>query len=485
MNNQLNKYILLFALMATIFASCKNQWDSRDTISDPALGINVLQQINNNADLSKFSQYLAQTGYDKVIAGSKTYTVWAPTNAAITAALAIDATIATDTGKLKRFVGNHISYQLYSTSSPQPSLRIKMLNGKSITFTKTKFEDANIVVANVYSSNGILHTIDQAIIPKLNIWDYIKSLTTVGVKHKNYLLSQNYLHQDTTRAKQTGVDPLTGKPIYDPTSAIDTLNYYIGKTQNIKSEDAQFTYFVLTDAAFDAETNKVLPYFNTGVPANSTALANFNVTKDLVIPGLIAKDNLPDTIISPFNVKVPINKAAIVQTYNASNGVVYVMSTVPYRLKDKITPIVIQGENPLGFARSDKAGNILYRTKLDNLGNPFSDIFIETNGTGTLTAQFWASYIVPNMNSVTYQVSWRAINDRTATFSQQLAFGTTTANTFPYTLVPLLNYSETPLGTYTVTQYGSQLMYAIGANNTTSGANSITLDYVKLTPVLP
>ncbi|MEO6523399.1 MAG: fasciclin domain-containing protein [Mucilaginibacter sp.] len=485
MNNQRNKYILLFTLIAAVFTSCKNQWDSHDTITDPALGVTVLQQINNNADLSKFSQYLAQTGYDKVIAGSKTFTVWAPTNAAITAALTIDATIATDTGKLKRFVGNHISYQLYPTSLPQPSVRVKMLNGKSITFTKTKFEDANIVLSNIYSSNGLLHTIDQAIIPKLNIWDYIKSLTTVGAKQRAYLLSQNYLHQDTTRAKQIGVDALTGRPIYDPTSAIDTLNYYISSTQNIKSEDKQFTYFVLTDAAFDAETNKVLPYFATAVPQSSTLLANYNVTKDLAIPGLITLNNLPDTIISPFNVKVPINKANIVQTYNASNGIVYVISSVPYRLKDKITPIVIQGESTIGFSRSDKAGNILYRTKLDNNGVPFSDIFIETNGTGTLTALFSALYFVPNMNSVSYKVYWRAINDRAVAFSQQLNFGTSTAATFPYTLVPLLNYSETLIGTYTVTQYGSQFMFLTGANNTTSGTNSLSLDYVKLIPVLP
>jgi len=485
MNNQRNKYILLFALIAAVFTSCKNQWESRDAITDPSLGVTVLQQINNNADLSKFSQYLTQTGYDKVLAGSKTYTVWAPTNAAITAALVIDATIATDTGKLKRFVGNHISNQLYSTSLPQPSIRVKMLNGKSITFTKTKFEEANIVLSNIYSSNGLLHTIDQAIIPKLNIWDYIKSLKTVGLKQRDFLLSQNYLHQDSTRAKQTGVDPITGKPIYDPTSAIDTLNYYISRTQNIKSEDAQFTYFVLTDAAFTAESNKVLPYFASPSPTGSMVLANFNVTKDLAIPGLITQANLPDTIISPFNVKVPINKANIVQTYNASNGIVYVMSSVPYRLKDKITPIVIQGESTTLFSRTDKAGSIFYRTKLDNNGVPFSDILIETNTSSTLTAQFSAIYLAPNLNSVTYNVYWRAINDRAATFSQQLNFVTPLSGTFPYTLVPLLNYSETLLGTYTVTQYGSQLMYLTGANSTTSGTNSLTLDYVKLVPVLP
>src|ERR1700749_2753510 len=138
MNNQRNKYFILLMLVVSILASCKKGWDSHDQITDPSLTINVMQQISNNPNLSVFSQYLAKSTYGKVLAaGSKQFTVWAPNN---TAMKNVDPTILTDSARLSQFVGNHISYQLYTTNLPQPSMRVQMLNGKSETFTKNTIE---------------------------------------------------------------------------------------------------------------------------------------------------------------------------------------------------------------------------------------------------------------------------------------------------------------------------------------------------------
>lgn len=490
-----NKYLMALVLFATIFASCKNQFDKHDAVSNSALTTNLMEQINQNSNLSKFSQYLVQTGYDKIISSSKTYTVWAPTNAAFQS---VDPAILSDTAKLRLFIGNHISNQSYTTTMAGAGLRIKMLNGKNTTFTTTTFETARIVQGNQYVANGILHVIDAAIIPKLNIWDYVNSLTTAGLLQKAYLVSQNYTYQDTSLATVTGVGA-NGKPILKPGTGIVNKNHYLDQTQNLQNEDGQFTYIVLTDAAYTSETNKVLKYFATSTTDSTANLAAFNVTKDLILPGVIAQANLPDTALSTNNVKVPVLKGAnIVQTYNASNGIVYVMSSVNYRLVDKITPIVIQGENPSYFPTSTQVPNFKYRLRVDPNGVPYKDLFIESITGTTLPAAYYAGYKVNGAYSVSYRVYERAINEQisTATATTQAApiiFSQTLNIYSPYnpvtTFGPLavayLNYNEVPLGTYTLSRYGYINITNVGANNTTAGMNSTSLDYLKLVPILP
>lgn len=392
MNSQSNKYIILLMIIASVFTSCKSRWDAHDAIADPSLNSTLLAEINQNPSLSKFSQYLTKTGYDKVISSSKTYTVWAPNNAAFSNAdqTALNV-IVNDTAKLKQFIGNCIAFQSYTTTQAAPSLRVKMLDGKSTTFTKSQFEEANIVSANLYSSNGILHIVDQAIFPKQNIWDYVTDTLNVrsfGLLQKAYLNSTKYSYQDTTQAVIIGVSPLTGKPIPKPGTGIVTKYHYKDQTQDLSSEDKQFTFFEISDAAYTSETNKVLKYFTTSTADSTSKLAAFNVIKDLAIPGVYTLATLPDTIVSPFGVKVPINKNAITQTYNASNGVVYVINSVNFRVQDKIAPIVVQGESATAFATTVNRQNIYYRTKLDNNGVLFNDLYITGNSINILPAKY-------------------------------------------------------------------------------------------------
>ena len=165
-------HITLFALCLLLAFSCSKKWDKYNQIKDPALAENLLKAINSNPDLSQFATYLSKSGYDKVIASSKRFTIWAPNNAAMQA---VDPSILSDTGKLKQFVGNHISNQMYLTSDIQTYLYIKTLNGKNVTFTKTTVDDQPITKADQYVSNGVIHIISSAITPKPNAMQYLLS----------------------------------------------------------------------------------------------------------------------------------------------------------------------------------------------------------------------------------------------------------------------------------------------------------------------
>lgn len=483
-------FLLLACCIGTVFTSCK-KWENHDAVTNSQLTRNLMDQIRLDPTLSTFSGYLVKTGYDKVLASTKTFTVWAPNN---TAMQAVDQVILTDTAKLKQFVANHIANQSYSTTEPKPSIRVKLFDGKNATFTQTTFEEANITQANQYVGNGILHVIDKAIVPKLSIWEFLNSTSnTAGSKQQAYIQALNYSFVDTSKATQTGINPVNGKPVLKPGTGVVNANTYLNTVLDISNEDQQYTFIVLADAAYDSERNKVLRFFNTtgsyGTTGldSTTYLSGFNVVKDFAFNRLILPAQLTDTLLSVNNVKVPFNKSAILQTYQASNGIVYVMSSVNFRLQDKITPIYIQGETPVGFSRTDKGANTLYRIRKDPSGNIFNDILISGSGAGALPAQFFARYVAQNLYSAPYKVYWRAINDTGVLFSQQLLFfGNGAAATFPYTQVNLNVYTDVLLSStnYMVSKYGSQNMYMFGNNNTTNGLNSITFDYVKLVPVL-
>jgi len=522
MSHHKNKFLLAFLIIAVAFSACKKQWNDRTEIANQQLDKTLMQQIQENSNLSTFAGYLTKIGYDKLLSGSKTYTVWAPDNQALQG---VDPAVVADTAKLRLFVANHIANQTYLTASAQPSLKIRTLNGKNVTFTATAVEDATITGANQYVNNGVVHVINKALAPKLNIYEYIKSLTTVGGLQKQYLLKQDTTFVDTSKATVASIDPKTGKPILVAGTGVVTQNKYFNRVANLAAEDSTYTYFVLTDNAYDAERNKVSRFFATVTNSTDTTmniLAAFNVLKDAAVRGVVTPDQLSSgTLKSVLGITLPaISSNAVVQSYKASNGMVYVVNSMNFALSEKIRPITIQGELPSFFQRTDTRANIQYRIKKDPNGIQYGDLLVSGSN---LPGQYFVAYKLSNLYTCQYRVTWRAINDipYTAptggvlpTVAQRLSFGpiipTIAAGvaTFPFvvnfpyvnTTSPAqpVNYSEVVLtgatgsstninsngGTLNVSKYASVNMYAQGANSSTLNMNVVTLDYVTLTPIL-
>lgn len=535
--------MIALLLITIALSACKKQWDERTEAVDQQLDKNVVQQIQENGNLSTFSGYLTKLGYDKLLAGSKTYTIWAPTNQALQG---IDPATVNDTAKLKKFVNNHIASQVYLTTAPKPTMRVRTLGGKNVTFTSTTVEDAQITTANQYVSNGVIHVIDKAIPPKMNISEYIRSLNGVADKHKAYILRNDTNYVDTSKATVQSYDPKTGKPILVPGTGLVSINKYFNRVASLANEDSTYTYFVLTDAAYDAERNKVSKYFATVTNSEDTTmniLAGFNVLKDAAVRGMVPQTGL-NNLVSVNNVPVPAAATAVVQSYSASNGMVYVVNSLPFDIKNKITEIVIQGEQPSFFARTDARGSMFYRSRRDKNGLTLNDIMIGT--TATLPANFFAAYKLPNLYTCQYKIVVRAINDISFTTPTDIVesfnFGQITAPTisggtiapndvvkFPaqrmgpvsFNGVPLVNWDEVTLptpanksatslltpptniaggnptttataantinltnGNLTVLKRTSINMYVIGANATAANTNNITFDYVKLVPII-
>jgi uncharacterized surface protein with fasciclin (FAS1) repeats len=429
---------------------------------------------------TEFLSLLKSTGYDEVLSSSRTFTVWVPNNQVVRS---LPASITGNAANLKRFVSSLISYQLYRNISDGTPRRIQSLSGKYITLKTDSLENARITSANHLAKNGIYHIIDQAVTPQDNIWEFVKSNGSEYAQNA-YLLSKDYLGFDSLTAVQTGVDPNTGKPVYQAGTGQVTRNSYLQQVANLADESQQFTYFIIQNPAYTSQLESLAPSFKTSTADSTKNLGAWQLVKTLALKGNYSIAALPDTILSVSGTKLAVDKRAVVQSFKLSNGIVHLLNASPSPLSQLLPAIFQQGELPVGFSQADKYTTIFYRSKTDNQSLPYKDIMVYGHG----VSQFYIKYKLNNVPSGKYKVYWRAIagnfDSQTVSFQQRPAFKTWSDTTFPYITVPLNNYTETLIGEYTVPNYGSLDFFLVAAAVTTAGQNTLTMDYLKLVPVL-
>jgi hypothetical protein len=492
-------FLWLFAFIL-VMMGC-NKWEDHTNIENQDLTKTLLDEISQRSNLSKFFEYLKKTGVDKELASSKTYTVWAPVNDALQT---LDPAIIADSARLRQFVSNHISYQSYFTRNAATPLRVPMLNGKRVAFTSTKFDDATITEADKYVSNGVLHTIDKMAPVYPNAWELVNNTKTT-FQQSAFVASLTRKVFDPTNAIIDSISTQTGLPIYRPGTDSVLRNTFNTDVYNLESEEKQYTYFILNDAALNAEIIKMNPFFKTSTADSTKNLASFAVVKDLIVEGVYTQAQLPAFLTSKYGVKIPIDVSKIVETRKMSNGIAYVMSDINFDPKEKIQAVVVEGENYRGFfdinglpvsPRQNNVSAIFIRSRITPAGKLFTDMFAYGHGIVSLNAL----YRVQNLPSVKYKVYWVAPNDTLniggniaiAAFTQRLAMGARGANLLP-TVAPLAprnviprNFDEVYLGDYTQINYGTLDMFLTNATATTGepGGNRLNLDYIKLVPDL-
>ncbi|WP_140486098.1 fasciclin domain-containing protein [Flavobacterium sp. GSA192] len=486
------KYARLFASVLTLaIISCSNPWDDRENNGHVNLNFNLTQAITNKAETSEFARLLVETGYDTILAASKTYTVFVPTNAAIDQ---IGDEILGDPEALKEFVGNHIALTAYSSERNEEETQIKMFSTKYLTFKgSTQIDDATIVTANQYAKNGVFHIIDKALTPKLNIWQYIKSQEGTSAT-SDYLLSL----KDFNIYKSDSIAKVLSEENGAGYLADSLTNSYLKNVYNLNNEKNSYTLFLMEDDGYNEEVDKMKPYLikpSDDAEIDSTGIySQYFTLRDMAFHGKYELDELPSTLVSRFGVEVPIDKTQIVgEPIHLSNGIVYIMKRVDVPLAKRLLTTKIEGENNgqyFNFIRS----RMFYRDRTDLSGLFFQDIYVQNPG----SPQPWITYSAKDFYSTTYKVYWRAINDiQTNVFQQRLmiygkseiindaTFFSETIVLFPYMNVELDNYDEVFIGEFTLNEARDiDFISLVGANTSTNGNNSLTLDYLKFIPVL-
>lgn len=330
---QIQKIGVVLLTMVLVLVSCQDSaWE--DHTGGATADENLMENIDARPELSVFARMLRKTGYDQLLQSAGSFTVFAPGNAAWSG---VDTT---DVALLTRKIGTVIVYNTYFTDNDILYVSVKAVNGKNIFYDAEtqRFNGARIVEADKAASNGVLQITDNLVERKENIWDYISTLS--NSEQFNFINGLNTRVMDMEKSVPTGVYP-DGRTRYD--TAWMNVNQFLAGYP-LDNEDSVFTYLVIDESAYESLFTRYRPYFQSTTPEKTDSTTGFNVCADFVIRGIVDISSA-DTLLSIDGVKVPVKGAQIRQVYSASNGRVYHINESAIRLKDKIKPVKIEGED--------------------------------------------------------------------------------------------------------------------------------------------
>jgi transforming growth factor-beta-induced protein len=153
------------ALLSLTLVSCKDDDDA-----EPAPTQNIAQIVQGNSNFSTLLAALQATDLDAALAGTGPFTVFAPTNAAFNALPA---------GVLQNLLNNPdelakvLQYHVVSGNVPSASVStgaVPTLLGESLNVVKTGSAitingTTNVIQADLQATNGVIHIIDQVLVP--------------------------------------------------------------------------------------------------------------------------------------------------------------------------------------------------------------------------------------------------------------------------------------------------------------------------------
>lgn len=482
------KKIALAALMVLAF-SCSDPWDERNTGNEANIDKSLVEAISSSSEFSEFSKVLVATGYDKVLASSKNFTVFVPSNAAMSQ---VPVSIINDPVALKHFVGNHIALTSYSSVRENDEIQIAMQSNKFIVFKgKSTIDDSTIIKADMLASNGIYHVIDKPLTPKLNIWQFVASQSASSMMSADLLALKDFSIYKEDILKKLLSEASGAGYLSD-----SLTNSFLTNVYNLNNEKNSYTLFLMENDGYTQETDKMKAYTVKSTTDSTATYAKYFTVRDMVVNKKYEPSQLPSTLTSRFGVEYAVDKTQIVgEPIRLSNGIVYIMKKVDVPMDKRLVPIVIQGESfDLRINMNNSIASITRDFFLPSSEN-IKDVFVLNPGFA-LPALVYQNRL-KDLYSTKYQVHWRAINNRTTLFSQRVTIGgsyvlsgtinnlTNPLKALNLTPVPIGNFNEVLVGDFTPLRAGNIFnLSLVGANTATNGFNSLTIDYLRIVPVV-
>lgn len=260
------------------FSSCADEWDNHyqggdnDAASDQP---SLYELIKADASLQEFTRVLDHTGYDKVLNGSQSLSVWAPVLTKAQADSIIELydtqkhTIITmpdgsqryiqdkDNKAITQFLQHHIAlygrsvYENYSDS-------LRMMNGKYLILTDKSLNEVPFTRKNVVANNGILYTLGSKIVFTPNVRDCLELDSDLDSLAAFYTLFDQY-SLDESASVQRGI--VNGKIVYAD-SVLNLSNQLYSSLGWINREDSAYLLLAPTNSVWRTELERFSPMFN-------------------------------------------------------------------------------------------------------------------------------------------------------------------------------------------------------------------------------
>lgn len=298
----MNKTIyIIMAVVCLGFASCADDWDDHYNPST-ASGGTLWQAIEQADNLKNFASVVKACGYDVILNGSQTYSVFAPVDASFSKEEA-DQLIAqyqeqksagvraNENTVVRQFLQNHIALYKYPISSLTADT-ITMMNDKYAPLTASTLSDRRLLTKNELASNGLLFTIDEKLSYFPNVFEYLGHDAELDSVYQ-FLNSHSVYEFDEARS-------VPGEIVDGLTTYLDSVsvlrNDLLNQLGLINSEDSTYWMVAPTNEEWSRLLTEYEPYFNY---ANNVAKRDsmvYTQTRAAILGGtFFSRTNNPET----------------------------------------------------------------------------------------------------------------------------------------------------------------------------------------------
>lgn len=307
--NNLIRFTKITFLLGTLFTaiSCVDD-DDNGNIIDNIEVTTIADFLANNEDYSSLQAALVQTGIDTALAGSGTFTVFAPDNAAFDAFLGGAALADVDNDLLTQLLLNHV-LNITVSSDQFPTGYLKNLATESSTSANLDVYidtsagvvingQSTVVLPDIVADNGIVHGVDTVIdLPTIvtfatsnpNLSSLEAALTDEGNMTFTTLLSDT--NQDftvfapTNDAFSTFLDGATLDDVDNDVLA-QVLSNHLVRGATALSTSLSNSY-VNTSATFNGEIDRPLSLY-----VNTDSGVTLNGISNVVIADIVASNGV-------------------------------------------------------------------------------------------------------------------------------------------------------------------------------------------------
>lgn len=206
----MNRYfgVLAIAGVSFLFGCVNPEWDKHFNTPEETINTNVWDALKKDQDLTRFVQYMIEYQYDTLFLKDDCYTIFAPTNAAMTQHLAVDSITA-------GYMAYHISNFFIQSGNIKGKRKVETLEKKFALFNNSGnrilFDEISLEYESPLYINGKYFKMNQVAVPKPNLYEYI-ALTNPVLK--DYIDSQDSLILDKELSRPIDLDEF-GNTIYD------------------------------------------------------------------------------------------------------------------------------------------------------------------------------------------------------------------------------------------------------------------------------
>jgi transforming growth factor-beta-induced protein len=163
-------------IIADVFAT-NGMIHAIDTVlMPPAELADIVDTALNNGNFKTLVAALTAADLVTALRGAGPFTVFAPTDAAfdkLPAGTVIDLLKPENKAKLTRILQYHVIANRNLTAAAiialNPPVKLETLSGNEVTVTKDgtnlKVNDATVIIADVFATNGMIHAIDTVLMP--------------------------------------------------------------------------------------------------------------------------------------------------------------------------------------------------------------------------------------------------------------------------------------------------------------------------------